>query len=53
MNTDLEIPKRRCPDVSKLKKLINDYPKITLKGGLNKTIRSYKLRTSENIKKEM
>ena len=45
--------KRRQPDISKLKKLTKDYPKITLKEGLNKTIKSYKLRTSENIKNKM
>ena len=26
--------KRRCPDISKLKKLINDYPKITIEEGV-------------------
>lgn len=30
--------KRRCPDISKLKKLINDKPKISLEEGLKKTI---------------
>ncbi len=34
--------KRRQPDISKLKKLINDYPKITLEEGLNKTITEFK-----------
>ena len=34
--------KRRRPDISKLKKLINDYPKITLEEGLNKTITEFK-----------
>lgn len=34
--------KRRCPDITKLKKLINDYPKITLKEGLEKTIEEFK-----------
>jgi nucleoside-diphosphate-sugar epimerase len=34
--------KRRCPDISKLKKLINDYPKINLEEGLNKTLEAYK-----------
>jgi nucleoside-diphosphate-sugar epimerase len=34
--------KRRCPDISKLKKLINDNPKITLEEGLRKTIKDYK-----------
>ena len=36
--------KRRCPDISKLKKLINDYPKITIEDGLNKTIKAYKIK---------
>ncbi|MCK5030067.1 MAG: GDP-mannose 4,6-dehydratase, partial [Thermoplasmatales archaeon] len=36
--------KRRCPDISKLKKLINDYPKITIEEGLNKTIKAYKIK---------
>jgi len=36
--------KRRCPDISKLKKLINDYPKITIDEGLNKTIKAYKIK---------
>ena len=34
--------KRRQPDISKLKKLINDCPKITLEEGLKKTIAAYK-----------
>jgi len=34
--------KRRQPDITKLKKLINDYPKISLKEGLQKTIEQYK-----------
>lgn len=34
--------KRRRPDISKLKKLINDYPKISLEDGLKKTIEYYK-----------
>ncbi len=34
--------KRRCPDISKLKKLINEGPKITLREGLEKTIQDYK-----------
>lgn len=34
--------KRRCPDISKLKKLINDFPQTTLKDGLKKTIKEYK-----------
>lgn len=34
--------KRRQPDISKLKKLIDDYPKITLDEGLRKTISEFK-----------
>ena len=34
--------KHRQPDISKLKKLINDYPKITLEEGLQITIDNYK-----------
>lgn len=34
--------KRRCPDISKLKKLINDQPKISLEQGLKLTIEDYK-----------
>jgi len=34
--------KRRCPDISKLKKLINDEPKVSLEEGLKKTIEDYK-----------
>ena len=34
--------KRRQPDISKLKKLINDYPKISLEEGLKRTIGQYK-----------
>jgi len=34
--------KRRQPDISKLKKLINDYPKTTLEEGLNRTIAEFK-----------
>lgn len=34
--------KRRRPDISKLKKLINDYPKISLEEGLHKTIHAFK-----------
>jgi len=34
--------KRRCPDISKLKSLINDYPRVSLKEGLKKTIEAYK-----------
>ncbi|UCB58118.1 MAG: NAD-dependent epimerase/dehydratase family protein [Thermoplasmatales archaeon] len=33
--------KRRCPDISKLKKLISDQPKITLEQGIKKTIDAY------------
>jgi len=36
--------KRRCPDISKLKKLINDHPKISLEEGLKKTIEDYKIK---------
>ncbi len=36
--------KRRCPDISKLKKLINDYPKINLDEGLYKTLKDYKMK---------
>lgn len=36
--------KRRCPDISKLKKLINDHPKISLEEGLKKTIEEYKIK---------
>jgi len=31
-------PKRRCPDISKAKKILNCYPKIELDEGLMKTI---------------
>jgi len=34
--------KRRQPDISKLKRLIDDYPKITLEEGLKKTIAAFK-----------
>ena len=34
--------KRRHPDITKLKKLTNDQPKITLKEGLGKTIDAFK-----------
>ena len=34
--------KRRCPDITKLKKLIKDEPKITLEEGLKKTLDDYK-----------
>ena len=36
--------KRRCPNISKLKKLSNDTPKITLQEGLIKTICDYKIK---------
>jgi nucleoside-diphosphate-sugar epimerase len=36
--------KRRCPDISKLKKLIKDSPKITLNEGLYKTLKAYKMK---------
>lgn len=44
--------KRRQPDISKLKKLINDYPKINLEEGLNKTIKAFKIKTSEEDHKK-
>ncbi len=34
--------KRRQPDITKLKKLINDYPKISLKNGLKQSINEFK-----------
>jgi len=34
--------KRRCPDITKLKKIIKDFPKITLNEGLYKTLKTYK-----------
>lgn len=34
--------KRRRPDISKLKKLIDDHPKITIEEGLKETIEGYK-----------
>ena len=34
--------KRRKPDISKLKKIINDYPRISIEEGLKTTITSYK-----------
>ncbi len=34
--------KRRRPDITKLKKLINDYPKTSLDEGLRKTIQAFK-----------
>jgi nucleoside-diphosphate-sugar epimerase len=40
--------KRRCPDISKLKNLINDEPKIPLGDGLKRTIDDYKTRNSIN-----
>lgn len=33
--------KRRCPDISKLKKLIGDQPRIILEQGIKKTIEAY------------
>lgn len=36
--------KRRRPDITKLKKLIDDYPKTNLEDGLKKTIQDYKKR---------
>jgi len=40
--------RRRCPDISKLKKLINDYPKTELEGGLKTTIKAYITKNSRN-----
>lgn len=37
--------KRRCPDITKLKKLINDHPKLTLEDGLKKTIAACKAKS--------
>ena len=34
--------KRRCPDISKLRKIIDDQPNITLEKGLKLTINDYK-----------
>lgn len=34
--------KRRCPDISKLKKFIDDQPNLTLEQGLKLTIKDYK-----------
>jgi len=34
--------KRRCPDITKLKSLLNDSPKISLREGIMKTIEVYK-----------
>jgi nucleoside-diphosphate-sugar epimerase len=39
--------KRRCPDISKLKKIINDKPNITLENGLKLTIKNYKEKKNE------
>lgn len=36
-------PKKRCPDISKAKKLLNWEPKINLEDGLNKTINYFKI----------
>jgi nucleoside-diphosphate-sugar epimerase len=33
--------KRRQPDISKLKKLVNDHPKITLEEGISKTLQTF------------
>jgi len=41
--------KRRCPDITKLKKLTNDYPKVSMEEGLRKTIDAFK----KNVKEEM
>ena len=35
-------PKRRCPDISKAKKLLNWQPKISLEQGLKQTIKYFK-----------
>jgi len=37
-------PKRRCPEISKAKKLLNWEPKVKLEEGLKKTIEWFKLR---------
>ncbi|MDC0563062.1 NAD-dependent epimerase/dehydratase family protein [Candidatus Pelagibacter ubique] len=39
---NIDSPKRRCPNIDKLKKINNWKPKINLKNGLLKTINSYK-----------
>jgi len=38
----LDDPKKRCPNISKAKKLLNWQPKINLEEGLNKTIEYFK-----------
>jgi nucleoside-diphosphate-sugar epimerase len=45
--------KRRKPDIKKLKDLINDYPKITLKDGLRNTLKYYKNKQIRKITKKM
>lgn len=37
-------PKRRCPDITKAKRLLNWQPKVPLEEGLNKTIEWFKLK---------
>ena len=39
--------KRRCPDISKIKKIIDDKPNITLEQGLKLTIKDYKEKKNE------
>jgi len=39
-----EDPKRRCPDITKAKRLLNWQPKVPLEEGLNKTIEWFKLK---------
>ncbi len=39
--------KRRCPDISKLIKLTNDRPKITLEEGVKKTIDAYTIKKTQ------
>jgi nucleoside-diphosphate-sugar epimerase len=39
--------KRRCPDISKLRKIIDDQPNITLEQGLKLTIKNYKEKKNE------
>lgn len=41
--------KKRCPDITKLKQLIDDFPKITLKEGLNRTIKAYKIMLKQTV----
>jgi len=39
-----EDPKRRCPDITKARRLLNWQPKVPLEEGLNKTIEWFKLK---------